>query len=149
MPRWSISKYTLTRWEPRINQTFACVDGDTIYEGKRREFIDDEKLPFVFRNRNQVRTAQSYVSYLLDMRKNYTCPTLWEKYVLIKADKFTVEENFWANIFDWYLYENGFILSTKVPSEECAKYVTVVSNYLRTIEDLFVDEFWKSKFWGK
>lgn len=149
MARWSIKKHTQTRWEPRINQTFACVDGDAIYEGKRREYVDDERMPFVFRNRNQVRTAQAYISSLLELRKKYTCPELGDKYVLIKADNFSLEENFWANIFDWYLYENWFILSTKVPSEEFAKYVTVVSNYLRTVEDLYIDEYWKSKFWGK
>lgn len=143
--RGSIPKYTPTRWEPRINQSFACVDNGTIYEGKRREFVDDEKLSFVFRNRNQVRTAQAYIDSLLEMRKKYTCPTLWGKYVLIKADTFSIEENFWANIFDWYLYENGFILSTKVPSEEVTRYITVLSNYFRTIEDLYVDEYYKSR----
>lgn len=145
MARWSIPKYTPTRWVPRINQTYACVDWENIYEGKRREFVDDERMPFVFRNRNQVRTAQAFINALLELRKKYTCPAVWEDYMLIEADWFQLNHWFGSNAFHWYLYENWFILSTKVPSEEFARYVTIASNYLKTIEDLYIDEYWKAK----
>lgn len=143
--RGQIPKYTPRRWEPRVNQTYACIDWDNIYEGKRREFIDDERMPFVFRNINQVRTAQAFANELLALRKKYNCPALWDKYILVEADGFLIQEWFGSSLFHWYLYDNGFIVSTKVPSEEFTRYVAVATSYLKTIEDLYIDEYWKSK----
>jgi hypothetical protein len=65
--------------------------------------------------------------------------------MLIESGKFVSMENFGKNLFDWYLYENGFILPDTVPSEELARHTAVVKNYLSVVEDMYIDEYWKHK----
>jgi hypothetical protein len=36
--------------------------------------MHDMKMPFVFRNKNQVKLIQNYLIALIDMREKYSCP---------------------------------------------------------------------------
>lgn len=144
MAQGKIPKYSDKRWSPRIGQTFAMVDWINIFEWQRREYVHDEKLPFVFRTKNQVKLIQNYLNALMKMRDKYIAPELWADYVLITGETFSNRTGFGENLFDWYLYENGFILNKKVSSEDLVEYQEAISNYLKVIEDLYVDDYWKA-----
>ena len=107
--------------------------------------MHDPYLPYVFRTKEQVRTMKAYMASTLELREKYGTPIVTKDYILIEAGKFTTMENFGKSLFDWYLYENGFILPINVPSEEVARHTTVVKNYLAVIEDMYIDEYWKYK----
>ena len=145
MAQWKVPKYSTRRWVPRIWQNFSIIDGDNIFEGKRREFVHDDKIHFPFRNKNQVKFLQNYMNALIDIRDTYEAPEVWEDYYLIKWSDFSIGENFGENVFDWYLYENWFILSKKVPTKIIPEYISSISNYLNVIEDLYIDDYWKSR----
>lgn len=145
MTKGSIPKYTKTRWVPRQWQMFAVAAGENVYESKRQDFVHDAYLPYVYRNKEQVRTMRSYMASILELREKYWAPTIGKDYMLIESGKFVSMENFGKNLFDWYLYENGFILPDTVPSEELARHTAVVKNYLSVVEDMYIDEYWKHK----
>ncbi len=144
MAQGKIPKYSDKRWSPRIGQTFAMVDWTNIFEGQRREYVHDERLPFVFRTKNQVKLIQNYLNALLKMRSKYNAPELWADYVLITWEAFVNKTWFGETLFDWYLYESGFILNKKVWSEELTEYIEAIGNYLRVVEDLYIDDYWKA-----
>ena len=145
MWKGSIPKYTKSRWVPRVGQVFAVAAWDNIYESKRQDFVHDPYLPYVSRNKEQVRTMKSYMASILELREKYWAPVYTKEYFLIESGMFVTRDNFGKNLFDWYLYENGFILPTTVPTEELTRHTAIVKNYLAVVEDMYIDEYWKHK----
>ncbi len=145
MAQWRIQKYSTRRWVPRLGQIFAVASGSNIFEGKRQEFLHDAQMPFVFRNKNQVRFVQVYLNKLIELRSKYECPVPGEDYYFLDGTGFSIRKNFGESIMDWYHYDNWFILSDKILSEELWTYSESLRNYLRVVEDMYVDDYWKAR----
>jgi len=145
MAKGSIPKYSKSRWVPRVGQVFAVAAWENIHESKRQDFVHDAYLPYVFRNKEQVRTMRAYMASILELREKYGLPIVGKDYILVTWKGIESGESFGDNLFDWYLYENGFILPQTVPTEEVSRHSAVVRNYLAVVEDMYIDEYWKYK----
>jgi hypothetical protein len=53
---------------------FAIIHGDTIYEARRMEYLHDDRMPFVFKNKTQVRAVLAYINQMIDIRSKYKVP---------------------------------------------------------------------------
>jgi hypothetical protein len=92
-----------------------------------------------------VRAVLAYINQMIDIRSKYKVPKEWEQYFLIKGKEIISCDNFWENIFDFYLLENWFILPRSMPSADITLYSEISQNYLKVIEDLYIDDYWKDR----